>query len=231
MIKLLIADDNHYKLKEIQEKVLDQLDINDLEVIVVTDIVNAKRELKDQQFDLFIVDIQLPLRFQDTPKPQGGLELIKELQISTRYNVPLNIIGLTEFDASLQSVSTEFDLHLYSLIKFDRTTDEWVHQLKNHISHIVRAKVSTNETEISYEFDLAIICALEGVELRSLFNLPIKWEETIYDADNSRYFTGVFKRGDKEVKVVICASGQMGMVAASVLSMKVIDHFRPKYLQ
>ncbi|MDC7724272.1 hypothetical protein PNF31_26465 [Priestia megaterium] len=230
MINLLIADDNHSKLKEIQEKVLDYLEIKSTNITVVTDIINAKRELKEKQFDLFIVDIQLPRRFQDTPQTKGGLELIKELQGSKRYSLPSNIIGVTEFEESLESVSDEFDLHLYKLVKFDRSSDEWIHQLRNHIDHITKAKTSNLEREVGYDYDLAITCALEDVELQGLLNIDANWEELILDSDNTRYYTGIFKSEFKTIRVIIGAAEQMGMAPAAVLTMKLIQRFRPRYL-
>lgn len=229
-MKILIADDNGGKLIDIQEKVLNKLDIHSSNITVVPDIITAKRELKDNQFDLFIVDIQLPLRFQELPRPRGGLELIKEIQTSERYQTPLKIIGLTEYEESMKSVYTEFESYLHSLVKFDRQNEEWVIQLKNQINHIIKSKKDSQVEIVEHDYDLAIICALENVELDSLKNLPVEWEEVFFQNDNSRYFSGIINKGDKELKIVISAAIQMGMVASSVLTMKVISHFRPRYL-
>ncbi|MDN7243015.1 hypothetical protein QWY14_14460 [Planococcus sp. N028] len=230
MINILIADDNPLKLKNIQERVLNVLNIPIDNITIATDIINAKRALRDKHFDLFIVDIQLPLRFQEDPKINGGLELIKDIKSSVRYKLPTNIIGFSEYEESIVDVAEEFSINLFTLIKYDNSTDEWINQLQNHIRYIIAAKISFFERQKNYDFDLAITCALDQVELKSILNLPGEWEIKNFEADSVTYYTGFFKNEKKTIRVVAASSSQMGMTAAAVLAMKMIEHFRPKYL-
>lgn len=49
-------------------------------------------------------------------------------------------------------------------------------------------------------------------------------------ADDTIYHEGTFRRGKVSLKVVAAAALEMGMPAATALSMKMIYQFRPKYL-
>ncbi|PGT91948.1 hypothetical protein COD18_16055 [Bacillus cereus] len=228
MIKILIADDSPLKLQNIQNCVLDKVQITSNSVTVVSDMISAKRELKDNHFDLFIIDIQLPQRILEPPKPEGGLELLQELKRSSRYITPTNIIGLSEFDTSL--VEKEFSSNLHALVKYDRSNDEWIGKLQNHIKHIITAKTTFEEQQEDYDYDLAIICALESIELEAILNLNANWEEKRFQADNTTYYVGNFQDSKQSIRVIAAAAPQMGMTAAAVLTMKIIEHFRPKYL-
>jgi len=48
--------------------------------------------------------------------------------------------------------------------------------------------------------------------------------------DSTEYHKGIFKKGDRRVSVVAAAAPQMGMVASTVLTTKIIHNFRPVYI-
>lgn len=83
-----------------------------------------------------------------------------------------------------------------------------------------------------YKYDLAIVTAVE-VEFKSVYHLKdVQWEQNKeYPEDTTTtYYEGVFKNNDKELKVILAQAPQMGMPAAAVLSTKIINNFRPRYL-
>lgn len=81
--------------------------------------------------------------------------------------------------------------------------------------------------------DLAIVCALEGVELQAVKDLPWDWEPYVNNdpKDSNTYHQGYVRgaRG-KRLSVIAVGAPQMGMTAMAVLSMKVIERFRPRIL-
>jgi nucleoside phosphorylase len=82
-------------------------------------------------------------------------------------------------------------------------------------------------------WDLAILCALEDIELKAVLRLPWHWEPYAeFDStDGSSYYVGrVTNKHGQILRVLAVAAPQMGMPAMAVLAMKVIEHFRPIYL-
>lgn len=63
-----------------------------------------------------------------------------------------------------------------------------------------------------------------------MLDLPANWAENRYPNDSTIYHLGAFERESKRLKVVAASGHQMGMAAAAVLSHKIINRFRPKYL-
>ncbi len=77
---------------------------------------------------------------------------------------------------------------------------------------------------------MAIMTALEAVELQAVLNLPGKWKEKSFKGDSAIYHCGVFTRSGKRMRVVAAATGDVGMPATAVLAMKIVERFRPRYL-
>jgi nucleoside phosphorylase len=82
----------------------------------------------------------------------------------------------------------------------------------------------------AYLYDVAIVTALHDPELRAVLHLNANWTEITSSNDSTVYHVGAFSDGKKTLRVVAAAAPQMGMPAAAVLSSKVINQFRPKYL-
>ncbi len=56
------------------------------------------------------------------------------------------------------------------------------------------------------------------------------WEKKIFPGDEQEYYESSFERNKEKHKIILAKQNEMGMVACSVLSMKLIERYRPKYL-
>lgn len=56
------------------------------------------------------------------------------------------------------------------------------------------------------------------------------WKEKHYRGDEQTYYEVTATVNGKEEKIIAARQGEMGMTAAATLSMKLIEHTRPKYL-
>jgi nucleoside phosphorylase len=77
---------------------------------------------------------------------------------------------------------------------------------------------------------LCVVTALETPELEAVLKLPWDWKEREQRSDGTVYFDGRFSRAGETHKVVAASAPRMGMIAAAVLSTKMICEFRPKYI-
>jgi nucleoside phosphorylase/CheY-like chemotaxis protein len=226
LLDILILDDNREKVNKICEILKEITDLNMNNVDVVPDIISAKRLLTEKKYDLLILDIQVPNRFDQTTKVDGGIQLLNELKKSEKYNIPSHIIGITAYEESITEVN--YSQQLLAFVKYDESTDEWSKKMCSYIEYIIQSKRSSCARK--YDYDLAIICALDKIELESIKRLPANWKMQIIQDDSTIYYTGLFKEEDKNVRVIAAAAPQMGMIAASVLTTKIIYNFCPKYL-
>ncbi|MGH6884355.1 MAG: hypothetical protein ACREFM_25765, partial [Hypericibacter sp.] len=110
-------------------------------------------------------------------------------------------------------------------------SDQWSTQIAAKIEYIRASKVSENFTDgVTYGFDLGIVCALEGVEMDAVRDLPLNWQSLRLHHDETRYLSGSLQTSDHTFSVIAAAAPRMGMPAATALAAKMILQFRPRFL-
>ncbi|TQR17452.1 response regulator [Psychrobacillus soli] len=229
MLKVLVIDDDGHKTGTIRSELSNFDFLNDSDIETVQCSVAGLKALRESQFDVIILDINLPYRFGDTPDPEGGLNLLKRTMGNRKkYNLPKEVIGLTEYDSSMQLVEQYFGDNLFSLIKYDRTSLKWVEQIKNKLSYIKSIKESS-QTNL-YIFDVGFVCALSSPELSEVLKIEANWVKQSFEDDNLIYYIGSIFAEEQHLKVVVVAANQMGLSAAAVTTMKMINLFRPRLM-
>lgn len=80
----------------------------------------------------------------------------------------------------------------------------------------------------TYQYGVALITAtsMETAAVMQMYD----WREINFDNDMQTYYETQFMRDNTFYKVVTTQQNAMGMTAAAALSMKLIEHFRPRYL-
>lgn len=82
---------------------------------------------------------------------------------------------------------------------------------------------------MQYDYAVALITATD-TETAAAKTLYPQWQELNFPDDNQTYFTASFARGDVRHALVLAQQNEKGMTGAAVLSMKLIQRFRPRYL-
>ncbi len=82
---------------------------------------------------------------------------------------------------------------------------------------------------MQYHYSVALITATD-TETAAAKTLYPEWRELHFSDDHQTYFTASFSRDDARHSVVLAQQNEKGMTAAAVLSMKLIQRFRPRYL-
>lgn len=232
MLKILVVEDDNVKCSQIIETLCSIPEIRSDYIDSNSDIIGAKKNIEEKQYDLMILDIQLPIRFGDEPKPEGGVDFLQELSVSATQRKPFHIIGLTSYPDLQKKYTSLFENEVWVLIQYESTQVDWKIKLQNKLNYLIKSKSDMlNYTNVEYQFDIAIVTALRNPELRAVLDLKANWEETKFENDRSTtYYKGIFQNQTKRLSVVAASCPQMGMNAASVLSTKMIQRFRPKYL-
>lgn len=79
-----------------------------------------------------------------------------------------------------------------------------------------------------YLSSVALIC-VTNVESEMLLRL-YDWRERRFPGDDQLYYEAEFQRDGVCRRIVAAQQDEMGMTASTALSMKLIDHYRPRYL-
>lgn len=79
-----------------------------------------------------------------------------------------------------------------------------------------------------YNYSVALITAtrMETAAVMRMYD----WQEINFDNDAQTYYQAEFMQNKTPYKIVTTQQNAMGMTAAATLSMKLIEHFRPRYL-
>ena len=228
MVNILIVDDSNEKVQNIN-RVLTPLLTEEVNVVTAQDINGAKRELRKKNFDIMILDIYLPQIFGGETLSDGGMKLLKEIKDSrtASYSYPRYVISVSGYKESAESFSnTEGVIH--TSIFYDESNTEWEKELLDRVQVAITI-VSSTSVRRNYDYDIAVICALpEEIEfiaegLQDVKELKVEYDDDIYN-------TGFFEKDGKKIRVVFSNANQMGMVAATSLTTKMINNFAPRYM-
>lgn len=225
-MNILIVEDNAYKISNIR-RVIDSLGLKELSVSPVADINGAMRVLKEENVNVLILDLFIPQMYGQTPLPEGGMKLLKDLNRSRRLHYPEAIISLSEHVQETIEFS-EGEGAIHSRIVYDSSNTKWETELKTCI--LAAEEKIQNMSEVRhYKFDVAVVCALKE-ELDQVKKLVSNITQVQIDEDDFIYESGIIHAGEREIKVIMAHAFQMGMVAAATLSSAIIAHFSPRFI-
>ena len=231
MLKILIVDDEPSKAARIAEVISEVPEMAGGNVETTSDLISARKCLASTLYDLLILDVRIPNRHGDEPSDQAGCDFIRELNQSRKILRPSHVIGITAYDEAFVEADPAFLDQLWRLIKYESSNSDWQRQLSSKIQYLIRSKQElVYPVRAPYAYDIGIITAVSDIELKAVLALPANWQERRYDNDPTIYHLGVFSNANKRLSVVASVTSEMGMPAAAVLSMKMIERFRPRYL-
>lgn len=230
MIKILIIEDNIEKLKKIISFLNSVCNIPDEEIHYADNVRSGREFMIKNQYDLLILDLVLPINEGEDPSPRIGSNFLDEIHYNPNINIPIHIIGLTEFDEVFRDYHNQFDDKLWGLINFQLQNNDWEQKLKSKVFYLQNYKAKfTDYLKNNNKFDIAIVTALN-----------IEYEELLKAAEWSRhnleneplifYSTIINTKNNNNLKIISCGFNQMGMQAAAAISSKIISIFTPNTL-
>ncbi len=231
MINIIIVEDNVNKLNKIQELIKNEIDVPLHNVSIAKNVKAAKIIMRNTTFDLMILDLVLPLDEDDIENPENGITFLKTIQTNPTINPPIHIVGLTGFADLREQYAEEFTKYLWHLVEYKEDESDWQEKLKEILFHLIKVRKDfLNPINFKYDFDIAIITALNNPELDQVLKISANWERFAIENDATQYNIGYFEKEQKKLKVVCASPPQMGMVASATLAMKIINSFKPKYI-
>jgi nucleoside phosphorylase len=228
MVRVLLVEDDPEKLRHVFAALDKAPDCGDQNIDVAHTAMEAKQKLRNNAYDLLILDIALPDRADDVPSAQGGITLFEEVLNRDVYIKPREVVGLTAFSDVRDQVGPRFAEDLWDVILYDPSSTAWAEQLQRKIRYIQMA--SQPGVVAEYETDLCLVTALSSPELVAVLDLPWDWSSFEIPGEGTVFKKGRFRTAGRERKVIAAAAPRMGMTACSVLASKMIRYFRPRYL-
>jgi nucleoside phosphorylase len=151
----------------------------------------------------------------------AGARFLSEIYQNDSIKTPLQIIGLTEYDAEFSELQQEFKDKLWYLLYYSRTSDDWKEQLKTKVFQLGQYKKSV-EDEVAKrgKFDIGVICALrsEFNQMQKAFS-RVNW--TPFQIEGLPYpfkIGEVTTRSFKDLKIVAGCTDKPGMCPTSILA-------------
>ncbi|MGF1838647.1 response regulator [Vibrio atlanticus] len=216
--RILIVDDNYEKVQGI----VSSLSSQNIEVKTVPSSRCALLELRDVQYDLLVLDLQIPEALGEEIDQSGGVKLLKNIEGNNLIKKPSHILGFTAHQDSHNEAINEFESRGWAL-----------HLSKGDFNLI--ASIITSQIKYSYpeqfDCDVAIITALDHTELEAVLSHNLNWQNLNVNDDPSSYFKGRLTNSNgRELTILAVSCHGMGMANASAITSKVCLKFSPSYL-
>lgn len=230
MIKILIVEDNVEKLKRISSFLNNVCNIPNDDIEYAGSVNDGRAALMGKSYDLLLLDLVLPVNSGDDPSPENGTGFLEEIHYNPNINIPIHIIGLTEFEQVFKDFYETFEDKLWGLINFKVQDNDWVEKLKSKIFYLQNFKSRYQLfIEEKSKYDVAIITAL-NIEFEQLVKTG-KWSKVSNEDDQLIYYETVINtKSNNNVKVIASCINQMGMQASAAVGAKIITKFSPKYV-
>jgi len=229
VIRILVVEDSQEKLRRVLGCLSDVPGCGGDAIDNARDSVEARRLLRANTYDLLILDIALPDRADALPSPDGGIRLLAEILDRDIYRQPREVVGLTAFADIRETAGPMFAEELWTVIQYDPTTLAWEDQLRRKVRHILLAERAAGGVP-EFGAHLCVVTALTTPELSAVLALPWQWSRLDLPADGTIYYRGILTKDGIQKEVIAAAAARMGMTAAAVLTMKMIDAFHPRYV-
>lgn len=229
MIKILLVEDNQEKLRDVLKGIFAIAGIQEENLDKARDLQEAKLRLKHQAYDLMILDISLPITSDVDPVRDGGLSLLEEILARDIYIKPREVVGLTAHADIQEEMRGRFDSELWSVLHYSNASTAWLDQIQRKIEHILQTN-RERSSDCPERADICVLTALHAPELTAVLRLPWDFQPISLECDPTQYYRGHVITKHGRLSVVAASASRMGMPAAAVLAMKMIQTFKPSYI-
>jgi nucleoside phosphorylase len=226
-MKILVVDDSQPKVKKLIE-VLTESGMPRHAVTVVPTAMQAREKLRAEVFDLLVLDLLLPLREENEPEVSTSLNLLIDINERDDFFKPRRIVGFTAFESIAKAANSVFNEMLWVVVLYDETSNSWREAFRNTVQYLLDQTAKAEP--VDYKTDVCVVSALPSPELEAIHRLPWNWEEPTPMDDSTFVRKGSFSNSGQIFQVVSASAPRMGSVAAALLSARLIEHFRPRFL-
>lgn len=218
-MKVLIVDDQYEGKAKYLSRILASMSGVDFQH--VSSAKEALRHMKENAYELLIIDLQIPSEPGQDVDMLGGKSLLEFIELRQDILKPSKILALTAHADSYNQCIEFFSRRGWTLL---------LDASEAQLSELLRAQLMQTSMDDT-RYDIAIITALEHTELEAVLKLPYEWMPVRFKNDITSYHAGKVLLSDGTSKTVLaCSAPRMGLSAAASLTTKVCLQFRPSFL-
>ena len=141
-MKVLIVDDDIARADSLKAYLCDDVIIPGIEVIIATNIDEAKNIVKVQYFDVLVLDVVLPKRKNEKPNFDNSFSFLRQISRSTFYKKPEKIIGITAHESDISNFRDEFEKYCLTVIEAANHMGGWREKIANSLGYTLDSKLS-----------------------------------------------------------------------------------------
>ena len=221
MLEILIIDDKEQKIDALRQVITPLFAPGEVEVDEARTIVDARDKMRSQTYDLVILDMVIPELEDEEPSHTAGAEFLTEIYENQDIHLPLQVIGLTEYEAEFDRQKEEFRDRLWYLLFYSQRDLEWKKMLKAKVRQLAKMKSDfITSLENRGRYDVGIICALseEFEQMQHAFDGCV-WDDCRLPGLPFFFRTTVVTTNSfRDLRVIAACAERPGVCATSILA-------------
>lgn len=228
-IKILLVDDDESKVCILRATLAAHKRKKQIELTVEGTSTEAKRQMRSTQYDLLLLDQNLPRRAGEGIIEGEGLDVLKELSDESEMLQPHHILIFSAYEPKQVGKLSAADFG-WSFLRYSEDSNAWKVPLASKIEYIHQQALQAEKHDRYpvYDFDIAVVTALQDPEWSYIQEWEVNWQSKFIPGDYREYFVGEKRIPGKRLKMVGLPIREMGMVGASCAVASMIRYFRPK---
>lgn len=160
-IDILIIDDKEQKINALRQVISPLFSEDKIIIDDARSIAHARELMREHGYDLVILDMVIPELQDDEPSHEAGSEFLNEIFDNDDVQKPLQIIGITEYEAEFSQQQAQFRDRLWYLLFYSQKDLKWKNALKNKVLQLSKMKRDfIDNLESRNKFDVGVICAI-----------------------------------------------------------------------
>lgn len=230
MLRILVVDDLPDRYDAFRARIIGSYTSDD-RIDLATNLKDALQRLAKTRYDVAIVDMQLPATAWDRdPSPAAGVELLEHLREDDSLLVPKYVIGITGAVDDDGKVIAFFENSPWVLIRDGSAGSDWEDRLEKLVAHA--GEVEKTRSQTTYKTDICLVTALPDPEQKAILRAPFRWDPDPVLIDSNTYVRSgqLVTATGRSLSVISGCSMRMGSTEAALLSLKLIEQFRPRIL-
>ena len=193
--------------------------------------IEGRDKMSKKTYDVVILDLVLPFSANEEPEPDGGIKFLRLIEQNSATKLPLQVIGLTEYEEEYNDNKEEFNKFLFQLVLRRQGDSVWRDDLLRVVGFVSRAKASMLETiQERDKYDILILCALreEFKEMQNAFGVDSWKKVKVTEEEFVAYETNIESAYMKTYRVLAYCIDKPGVVATATMASYLINSCSPK---
>lgn len=151
-MKVLIIDDLDWKRRSIEKVILSCGSAASFDILTADCINTGKKHMYNNQFELLILDLVVPIDKNGAPSPVNAVKFLNEIKVNPSIVRPKQVVGVTNYDEEFIQNKLSFENDCWRLVKYDQSSNSWMESIQAIIYHLLALKLQDNSSGLSERY-------------------------------------------------------------------------------